>query len=70
MKVADGVVEREGKSVQSKRVKERKDEVRLKRTKADQPCDLQPWQSHFSLWHKAISLQTLSPEHIKLKRVG
>jgi len=73
MIVIDGIVESERKIVQSKEVEERKDELRLSRTKTDPTCNLQTWQCHkhlLSLQHTAISLQTLSLEHGKLKSVG
>lgn len=39
MKVADGVIEREGNNIQSKEVEERKDEVRLRKIKTDPTCN-------------------------------
>lgn len=73
VKVADGLVEREEKNIQTKGVKERKDEVSLSRTETDPTCNSQTWQPHkhfLFLQRTAISPQTLSPEHRKLKRAG
>lgn len=73
VKVADGLVEREEKNIQTEGVKERKDEVSLSRTETDPTCNSQTWQPRkhlLFLQHTAISPQTLSPEHRKLKRAG